>query len=390
MSFTVGCWTFNKSSVSLGSDCCFTPSPLIAVALSPPVNTRPSSRSCLAALTALLAVGFCVEASAQSVTTVPVGAVTTTIAAGTGSSRTVTVLSFPLIDTPLAAGQVVGKITGVSTNSLTNTNASWTAGALSVAASPYLIQITSGTAKGRTFLVSTSNANTSDTLTIDSEESGLVDLTTLGIVTGSSGDGYRLIPCDTLSSILGTPATTGVQGGTTSATSDIALILVSGGWRQYYYNTTSNTWLRVTFNTNADNLPIRPDSVVIYNRLAATTMALTLIGTVPNSDRKAIVRNSGITTAATFWPVDATLLSSNIHLMSGWVSSTNSSVADTVMMLVSGGWRQYYYDGTNWKRVTFNTISDSVAMSAASGVIINKRGSGSGATVLAQTTPYTL
>ncbi len=351
---------------------------------------RPLRLSLVAGLTSLVGVGAIGQAHAQSVATVPVGAVSVTVAAGNGASRAVTVLSFPLLENPQASGQVMGRITGVTANSITNSGASWVVGALSSASTPYLLQITSGTAKGSTFLISTATSNTEDTVFLDAEESSLVDLRSLGIVTGDDGDTYRLLPCDTLSSILGAPGTTGVQGGTSPSAADIVMVFVSGGWRQYYFNTNSSAWLRVTFNTNSNNVPIRPDSLVIYNRIAPTAMALTLTGAVPDLQRKVYVRNSGIIPVSTLWPTNITLQASGIHLIPGWVSSADSSVADVVQLFVSGGWRSYYHDGVNWKRVTFNTNSDSVVVATGSGVVINRRGSATGTSVLSQSLPYSL
>ena len=57
-----------------------------------------------AALLAQAAVG-------QNATTTPVGAMTLTIAAGTGTGRMLTSLSVPLDEPSTAAGQTVGRIT---------------------------------------------------------------------------------------------------------------------------------------------------------------------------------------------------------------------------------------------------------------------------------------
>jgi hypothetical protein len=357
------------------------------------VNARPSSRSGLAALTALLTFGLAFEVSAQSVTTTPVGAVTVTIAAGTGTSRVASILSFPLIENPAATGQVLGTITGVTSNTITNANAGWSAGALSVASTPYAVQITSGVAQGHTFLISTAagSLNSATTLTIASEESGLVDITSLGVAVG---DTYKLIPCDTLSSVLGTPETMGVAGGTSSESADIVQILVGTTYRQYYYKTgTTNAWTRVGAETVSNDIAIRPDAFVIYNRLGASAISFVLTGQVPSINRKALVRNSGLTTLSSSWPVSRTLSQLGIQNMSGWATAANSSTvatADLVQILVGTTYRQYYFNGTSWYRVGAETLSDSVVINPGAGVIISKRGFTSGATSLVQAVPYTL
>ena len=331
---------------------------------------------------------------ADTVSTVPVGTVNLTAAAGTGSTSTVSVLSFPLLGTASITGQSSGVITGVTANTISNSNAGWTAGALSVAASPYVIQITSGSAKGRTFLVSTTTVNTATAVTIDSQESGQIDLTSLGIVSGASGDTYSIFPCDTLLNAFGpgsavTSGTTAL-GSTSPAGADVVQLFVSGAWRQYYYNTTSGHWLRAGPNIQSDNVVIRPDTGVIYSRLAATALNLTVLGSVPAIDRKAIVSNSGVTFVSSSWPMDLTLATSNIAAIPGWVPNASASSADIVQMFVSGAWRQYYYDGSHWRRAGPGTISDTVSIPAGTAVMLQKLGSATGVTTLAQTLPYSL
>jgi hypothetical protein len=329
-----------------------------------------------------------------TVATDPVGFVTVSAAAGTGITRTVSVLSFPLVSPEAIAGVATGRLTGVTANSISNSSAGWSPGALSVAATPYVIRITSGAAKGHTFLISTSTQNTETTVTIDSQDATQVDLTTLGIVTGASGDTYAIYACDTLSTALGTPATTGVQGGVSASGNgaDIVQMFVAGIWQQYYYNTSNLSWRRVGPNTLSDNVPIRPDSAVIYSRLAATPLNLTVLGAVPTSDRKVMVKNSGVSFISNSWPTVITLGTSAIHSIPGWASAANYDAAttDIVQMMVNGIWVKYFYTGNNWKRVGPNTISDSVAIPVGSAFIIEKKTPASGSSHLVQNIPYSL
>lgn len=144
-------------------------------------------------------------------TTDPVGFVTVGITAGTGSAKRNTLFSVPLLETESIQGQIAGTITGVTASTISNSNAGWAAGALSQPATPYLIQITSGAAEGRLFLISSSTntggavagtANTATTVTVSSVDSTQVDLSSLGIVAGT--DTYKIYACDTLSSFFGT------------------------------------------------------------------------------------------------------------------------------------------------------------------------------------------
>ncbi|MEM1158705.1 MAG: TIGR02597 family protein [Verrucomicrobiota bacterium] len=333
-------------------------------------------------------------ASYQSVTaatTDPIGYVNWDIAAGTGLTRTVTVLSVPLLDTTAIDGAATGKITGVTSNSITASGAGWTAGQLSEDATPYLIRITTGLAEGRTFLISSSVANTSTTVTLDSNDSAQVDLTTLGIVTApGSEDNYKIIPCDTLSSIFGTPTDTGVLGGPSSDSADIIFLNDNGSWKKYFYNTALSRWTRIFPGyPDSSNVEIRPDSAIMYSRLGDTALALTVVGSVPMENRQSLIKNSGVTFLANSWPVDTTLATTNLQNTTGWVSNANSANADQVLILVNNSWRKYWHDGSNWRRIFPGfPISDSQSVSATSGLLIGKLGSASGNELLTQTKPY--
>lgn len=315
------------------------------------------------------------------------GSVTTTISAGNSSGRAITVLSLPLNGISTASGQMRGVLTGVTSNTLTNSNAGWTAAELSSATTPHVIRITTGAAAGHCFLISTTDANTATTITIDAEDASIVDLSTIGIV---ADDSYEILSCDTLATIFGTPATTGIQGGASSSEADVAQILVQGQYRQYYFNTTRNEWVRVGTETAASNVPLRPDAAVIFSRIGQSPIEFTLAGSVPSTARKALVRNSGPTLLANGWPVGITLASSGISELPGWVKDGAPNVADTVQINVNGAWRKYYHDGTQWRRIGTNTPSNEVALDAASGVLIGKQGTQTGAGTLQQPLPYSL
>lgn len=317
----------------------------------------------------------------------PVGSVTTEVAPGAAAARTISLISFPLTGVAVAVGQMSGTLTGVTANTLTNTMAGWAAGELSIAATPHLIRITSGAAKGRTFLISTSAGNSATTVTIDAEEAGLVDLTTAGI---TAGDTYEILACDTLSSLLGTPATTGIQGGANADAADNIQILVQGQYRKYYYNTTREAWVRLGPEQISNNVPVRPDTAITYSRLGQTPLEFTITGRVPTTDRKALVRNSGPTPLANGWPTDTTLATSGIADIPGWVKNSSPTVADTVQINLNGSSRKYYHDGTQWRRVGPNTPSNNVVLGVAEGVIIGKQGTQPGASTVQQNLPYNL
>jgi len=332
------------------------------------------------------------SSSAQTVATVPAGAVTVTIAAGTGTTKTLSLLSLPLLDLPNVAGQTSGRITGVTATTITNSGAAWTAGQLSTAATPYVLRITSGAAAGRTFLLSTATASTATTVTIDATESINTNLTTLGITVGASGDTYQLFPCDTISSLFGTPASTGIIAGTSAANADNLILNVNSLSASYFYSSTSNRWTRATIgNPDASNVAVRPDAGVNFNRLGNSAIILTALGSVPATVRKAVVSNSGLTYLAQGWPTDTTLLASGIQNTPNWTANSTVATSDTVQIMISGQNRVYWFDGTNWRRQTIGSpISDAQVIPSGANVILNQRGVQIGTSILAQTLPYSL
>ena len=349
-------------------------------------------------LIASLATSFALPSvNAQTATTDPVGFVTVGITAGTGTAKRNTLFSVPLMETESIAGQVAGTITGVTSNTISNSNAGWTAGALSQPATPYLIQITSGAAEGRLFLISSSantggavagTANTATTVTVSSVDVAQADLTSLGIVVGT--DTYKIYACDTLSSFFGTPASTGIQGGTSAANADTVVVVVNGSASTYFYSTTASRWARVfTGSPDASNVPLLPYYGVQYARLAASPLSFVVTGGVPTEPRKVAVKNSGTTLVSQFWPSDSTLLSSG--LSSVVTAGASAAVADTVVLTSGGSASTYFYNGTNWRRVfTGSPLADSTPIPVGTTVQVVRKGSAAGFTVLSQSVPYSL
>jgi hypothetical protein len=330
-------------------------------------------------------------------TTDPVGFVTVGITAGTGSAKKNTLFSVPLMETEEITGQVAGIITGVTANTISNSNAGWTAGALSQPATPFLIQITSGAAEGRLFLISSSantggaiagTANTGTTVTVSSTDAAQVNLTTLGIVAGT--DTYKIFACDTLSSFFGTPASSGVQGGTSATTADTIVAVSNGVPSTYFYSTTSTKWVRTALGSpDSSNVALLPYFGIQYSRLANTALSFVVTGQVPTQQREVAVKNSGTTIVSQFWPSDTTLGTSG--LSSVVTSGASTTLADTVILTANGVVSTYFYNGTNWKKVAFGTPNaDTTVLAIGTSMQIVRKGSASGYTTLSQPVPYSL
>ncbi len=320
------------------------------------------------------------DSPAQEASTVPVGVVSTSIPAGTGSVKKTSLLSLPLLETAVLTGKAVGQFSSVTATTFSDSSAGWTPGELSNAAQPKLLLITSGAAQGHMFLISTlaTAQNTATTATISAADSTVADLTTLGILTGANGDTYRILNCDTLASLFGTPQTTGVLGGTSANTADSVILVVNGAASTYYYKTdvTPNRWTKSAFgNPDASTTPVLPYYGIQYSRLGASAIDLTVRGDVPSNPRKTFVKNSGTTFLAQFWPVDSTLASTAISSLPGWVSGASANVADTVIITSNGTASTFWFDGTNWRKAAFgNPVSDTTVIPVCATLSLVKKG----------------
>jgi hypothetical protein len=343
-----------------------------------------------------LLIGLAVlEAPAQTVVQGEAfGYVRINITAGTGTTKTSSLVSIPLLEDASITGNSAGRITGVTATSLTASGAGWAPGQLSTVAAPYLIEITSGAAQGRMLLIASSAPNTTDTVTIPNDEATRVgDLRNLGINTSS--DTYRIRPVDTLSSFFGTPGSTGVLGGASAAVADTIVMVSNGSATTYFYKTDATPaprWSRVAFGSpDASNTPILPDSGVRYERRANTPLQFIVTGKVPAGQRRVAVKNSGITVLSPFWPVSQTLNDLALQTIPNWGSANSATSADTLTLISGGSALTYFFDGSNWRRVAFGSpLSGTTVVPVGSSIQINKRGSAGGYSEYQDPAPYSL
>lgn len=335
-----------------------------------------------------------------TVATDPVGFTTVTITPGSGTARKQTMLSIPLLDVDSSvAGLSTGTISSVTSNSIIVTNAGWTAGALSQPATPFVVQLTSGSAAGRFFLVASSAAtggasggatlaNTATNLFISSISLAPVtnNLANAGV---SAGDTFKLYACDTLG-WFGSPATTGILGGSNAASADNIIVNVNGSLTSYYYNTSTSNWTRSSPPSVANNVALLPSYGVRYSRLASNALSFVTTGQVPVISNKVAVKNSGATVLSSYWPITNTLRSLGIQNLPGWVIGSNQTSTDNVQVVAAGTVSTYYYNGTNWRKFPLPSSQDNVAIPIGSSVQIIKKGSAAGYSTLSQAVPYTL
>lgn len=335
---------------------------------------------------------FTAPAEETTVQGEPFGYVKINIAQGTGTGKKTTLISIPLLEEASITGKATGSITALTDTTITLSGAEWIPGELSAAATPHLIEITSGAAQGRMFLLSNVQANTADTVTIDATEvTRFGDLRELGIQVSHT---FKIRPVDTIKSFFGTPLTTLIQGGTSAASADTLTIVENGASSTYFYKTDASPprWTRVVFgNPDASNTRIPPHVGVQYARLPATPLEFIVTGKVPSGQRKVAVKSSGTTILAPFWPVSQTLADLGIQNIQNWGKGSSASSADTLVLTAGGASSTYFHDGANWRRVVFGSpVSNTTAVPVGTSILVNKKGNSAGFVDYQQAAPYNL
>lgn len=293
------------------------------------------------------------------------------------TANRVATVGFPLVDAGTSiSGNAHGVITAVNVSSLGSFAANWTAGELSQASNPHLLRITSGAAKGRLFEISTSVANTRNTVTLNTAG---VDLRTLGIV--AHGDTYEIVRAETLGSLF--PAGTLLSGSASAA--DVVQLYRDRIWVSYYHDGAG--WRAVADNSNASNLVVRPDEGLIIQR-RGPTVVLSMVGVLPAVDLQVAVPRSA-STVITLLPIAQTFDQLALqNVLPGWSSNpANVAAGDHVLIWNGSAWLRYFYQGATWLRQG-GPASGGVPLNVAGRPFLIVRPSGSGTDTLHQAKTY--
>jgi uncharacterized protein (TIGR02597 family) len=348
----------------------------------------------LAGCLSLVAVTLGSNAVAQNATTTPVGAMTTTIAGSNGVAYKITPLSVNLENSPPASGLSTGRISSITSNSVSVTGAGWQPSELSTPSLPCFLKITSGAGAGRTFLIT---ANTVDSVTLNTQS---LDLTLLGLATGAQGDTFELITGTTLLNLLGTNVDGVIGGSSANATSGLTdKVLMNdanGVVRTYYFDTTAvpAQWRRIGSSVNQDTAVISPLSGILYYRIGVPSIQIAYTGRVPTTISQRQVSTTGTSVLSTVFPADYTLSSLSLQTSQSWRKLNDSGVVlnSTDRVLVPdalGVIRSYYHDGTTWRRVGSGADQAAVSIPAGTAIYVTRFGS-IGSALWSQQLPYNL
>lgn len=311
----------------------------------------------------------------------------------TTGGTTTTYLAIPL-DNPAVYS---GSASAVTADTVTLSDAAFSAGELSVSGSPYFLRIAGGAQAGRLLRVT---ANTADTVTLDTSDNSTktTALTTAGFAL-SPGDAVQLVPGDTLASLFG-DASAGnpllFVGGTSAFSADTVSIYnkTSGKFDTYFYSTTSGCWRLSTVDASANDVVIYPEAAIgIARRGVRSAATLAVVGEVPVvAPLTKVVGGSRSVYASTRFPVSLTLADLDL---ANWTKANNAFTADTVQLYntTTGRFDTYYQrlDATWRKSTDAATDQSGLVLTAGSIVVFFKRASvADAASYLSSPLPYSL
>ncbi|HSI20186.1 MAG TPA: hypothetical protein VLA04_00545, partial [Verrucomicrobiae bacterium] len=361
----------------------------------PPMNARPTLRPSLCALTALMVLGFGFNASAQSVATTPVGAMTYTFPANTTVS-----VGIPLVRPAVFTGVVSsGNTTSISFS---------TAGLNLATAIPvgsfYYIEVV-----GHSDNVTTTHVGDRfevDETTTTVAANGVLSIDAASNLNTATGDfsslvGYKIVirPHWTLAALFGTGnGATGLTSSTTFSSADQVLSWDGAGWSTYWFRQNSagtvKEWRNTaTSTTNQDNTLI-PPGVGVYFKKLTSTLAVSVVGEVRTNR---FIRNLDHSTQliAMGYPVDRSPSQMAMLPASNYTAATSFDAADQLLAWDGAGFSTYWLrrnsagDIIQWRNTGTGTTDHSSTGFILSNQAFFIRPVGTPNDVV-QTTPFTL
>ncbi len=315
--------------------------------------------------------------------TPPVGVIVYNLTNGT-----TTPVGFPVF------GEAVfsGKVSAVTANSLSTTDAMWTAGQFAQAGAPYFALMLSGGQTGRIFLIT---ANTPSDVTLQVGSTNLTGDAARPDFSVSIGDRFEIFPGDTLSTLFGDGTVNNpvqLQKGTSAFSADTVQIFNGVKWVSYFFHSINNYWVSSSApGTSQNNLVLYPDAGLMIARRGPTT-TIAIPGRAPTTSL--VTRLAGGTTSsvAVRFPTDTTLGELNFSGPGSWVASDVALSADRVNLFNGVKWVAYYktLTGAIWKEVGGDGSDQSgKVIPAGSSVLIQKQGGASdSASFFSQPLPY--
>lgn len=286
-----------------------------------------------------------------------------------------------------------GRASAVTANTLSTTDATWTAGQFAQAGAPYFALILSGGQTGRCLRVT---ANTTNSVTLEVGTTNLTgDATTPGFSV-AAGDRFEVFPGDTLATLFGDGSVNNpvqLQKGTSVFSADTVQLFNGVKWVPYFFHSTNNCWVDTTApGTSQNDLVLYPDAGLLIGRRGPTT-TIAIPGRAPTTSLLTRIVGGTTNSVAVRFPTDTTLGALNFTGPGTWVTSDVALAADRVNLFNGVKWVAYYKTATGsiWKEVNGDgSDQGATAIPAGSSVLIQKQGGAAdSASFFSQALPYT-
>jgi uncharacterized protein (TIGR02597 family) len=306
------------------------------------------------------------NASAQSVTTTPVGAVTAQVTAGAGAGS-LTFLGFPLVRSSIWQGSIL-TATGTVLNLPAGALASTTLSGI-----PHYLIVTEGTNIG---LMVDVVSNTSDTVTLSEDVSGLIAAT----------NKISIRPHWTLASLFGSNNTAGFGASFSIAAADEIRVFnpTTQSFVNYYYKSSGlgGTGWRSSTSTSADRSKdvIYPEQSIAILRKQSAPISIVTVGEVYSGAMKLPVE-TGIAWVINTKPIPTTLAELGFYTgtTTGLNGSNTITNADEVLRWTGTGWERFYYKtaglgGTGWRTASSTSLDrGSQQIQPGEAILVNRK-----------------
>jgi len=311
------------------------------------MTQKPSKHGAILAA-ALLAIGgaFATSSlSAQTVTTNPVGAVTTSLNTG------LTLVGLTMVNPASYTGVVTANtVTQITTTSAANFQSLLSSSDL------YYVEITSGLYEGDRFDVDTAAtvAAAGSVLTLKSDSSNNTVALIADVLNGSSFVVRKHITLNSLSASV-SPAFAG-NNSAGSADQVIFYDRVSSSFKTYFLRSDNITWRQTGFQDSVGASTVIPPGVGVFIRRANGATTLTQVGEVRTNDF-ALPLYSGLSLLASGYPITYSPSALNATATTGWFGSNSASSADQIITFsnATNGYSTFFLrsDGLTWRQTGF-------------------------------------
>lgn len=327
-------------------------------------------------------------AGQASVTTIPVGFNTSAIpAAASASAPSNTVISAPFY----AVAVFQGVVSSVDTASqLSVSGANFTS---LLTTPPYLARLKTGPSAGRFFIVT---GQTATQLTLDTATAGYTLTTGAPSNTQAQvavGDSVEVLPANTLGTLFGTGTVPFQPGASANAADNVYLF--NGGWEVYFHN--GSSWRKTGSFSSQNNTVVLPDRGMFIIRRATTPLNLTFLGTVPSTTERTDFAGPASSFKSNRFPVNMTLGGTgpsalNLQNLPNWLTGASAQGADNLYLWDGTGWAVYFHNGTSWRKTGSFSSQDTTVVPLGSSMFVIRQSTatGSTATLVQSTLPYTL